>query len=65
MTDFNPEQLIIVDMLRSMSAAIQTLPNHNSMKNKIAASYEDLRESFANKVARDLLNDKLMFKKVN
>jgi hypothetical protein len=63
MNTFNNEQLIVIDMLRSMSAALLVLPNHNIMKVKITECYEDLRESFANRVARELLNDRLMFKK--
>lgn len=62
MNEFNKEQALILNMLREMKECYEALPFHNSMKATIADSFHQLRETFAAKTAKDLINDKLMFK---
>lgn len=64
MTDFSPEQQKVADMLKSMKECIEGLKPTNSMRNPIEEAFNQLRDTFASRVARDLINDKLMFKKV-
>lgn len=63
MTEFTPEQQKVVSILRAMKEGYDSLSTSNSMRQHILEDYEELRDLFAARVARDLINDKLMFKK--
>lgn len=60
MTEFNNEQIVVIEILQAIKHALRVLPQHNNMVGTLQISYDDIFNELSKNIGKRLVSDKLM-----